>query len=531
MSSPGGVAVFVHNVKPSPGVALVMALAIAGVALVLFQTSGLGPGVTTDSVAYLSSADSFYSSGRLVMFDGTPLVRWPPGYPVALAAVRVAGVDALGAARLVNAVCFGVVIAFTGVWLLRRTASPALGVLAAVALFVSIPLLNVATLALSEIMFAVFVILYVAALDRADRSERTIDAALAGGLVALATVTRYAGLGLALGGAMVLWGLRPIRSSLARVGVFSVATLAPVLPWFARNEALGGTTRGGFLDQPLTTSGEAVALTIDAVATTLLPPALPREARIALVVVAVAVLIALLGGALRRAEGRQRSLARTAALVGVVLLGYVVFVYVCSLFGMSEISQRMFAPMYPALVAVIILGFHAAVDVGRPRSQLVLRAAAVGIAVGLVLYPAWYAWNMTRYSRSVGGGGGYNTRAWRSSELVKAVASLGPEATVVSNAPGAVYLWSGRRAQGFGARHYPPEPDGFSRGLRSLDAQLDTLGGAYVAVFDSTRVQYSYVYTQEHLSQIGPVEVVSTWSDGVLYRSVPSETAHANGAR
>jgi hypothetical protein len=521
----------VERLKSSFPAALVVVLGIAGATLVLIQTNGLGPGVTTDSVAFLSAADSFFSSGRFAMYDGTPLLQWPPGYAAALALVRTGGVDALRAAQVVNAVCFGLVIALTGIWLLRRLDSKWFAVVTAAALFVSIPLLNVATLALSEMLFTVFVILYLATLERAHRTERLADAMIAGALVALATLTRYAGLGLGIGGAIVLGGLRPNRSSVKRVAAFSVAALAPVLAWLARNYALGGVTGGSGLDEPLTTPAESIVLAIDAVATTVLPPHVPLGARVAMTAVAAALLTAVLLQAYRGGGVKQRNLARSAGVLGAVLLGYCVFWLACNFAGVSDVSQRIFAPMYPALLALLMIGVDSHYSAERRQRRWVARVAALTIATVTLLYPSWYSWNMTRYARSVGGGGGYNTRAWRSSDLIQAVAALGGDAKLISNAPGAVYLWSGRTARGFGARHYPPERDGFARGLQRFERQLKALGGAYVAVFDSSRVQYSYVYTQEQLSQVAPVQVVSTYSDGILYQTPPTESHRADGAR
>lgn len=506
--------------KSPLAVALVLLLAIGGVGLVLIATEGLGPGITTDSVAYLSAADSFFHTGQFVMYDGTPLVRWPPGFPAALAGIRITGVSALTAAQLVNAVGLGLIIALTGLWLLDRLEAKWPAILAAAALLVSIPLINLAITALSEILFSVIVIVYLIALDRSRQTLRVRDTVIAGALAAAAVLTRYVGLGLLLGGAIVTWGFRRDRQTLLRLVAFSIAGMAPVGAWFLRNRALAGTTRGGWID-PLIQPAEVITQAIDAVATTVLPPThVPLGARVAITMLTAVALGALLVYRARTGSATQRERVRQAGTVAAVVLSYFAFWLGCAFVVMVDVDQRMFAPMYPAVVVLLAIGLDSMSEGStRHRGREASRALGVAVAIGLLMYPAWYSWNTVRYHRSAGGGGAYNTQEWRSSELIRAVAALPPGANILSNAPGALYLWAGRGAREFGARQYPAEPSGFEKGLHQLANELETAGPAYVAVFDSPRVKHSYVYTKAQLSDVAAVQPVSVFSDGALYRA------------
>src|SRR5262245_63939659 len=59
---------------------------LAGVVLVLVMGARAGPGVTPDSVTYLSTAESLRADGSFRRYDGAPYVEFPPLYPLVLAA-------------------------------------------------------------------------------------------------------------------------------------------------------------------------------------------------------------------------------------------------------------------------------------------------------------------------------------------------------------------------------------------------------------------------------------------------------------
>ena len=72
-----------------------------------FSISKLGLGVSTDSVHLLFGGMNLAETGRLISFDGSPLLQWPPLYPVLLAGIRLAtGIGAFGAAHLLQATAY-----------------------------------------------------------------------------------------------------------------------------------------------------------------------------------------------------------------------------------------------------------------------------------------------------------------------------------------------------------------------------------------------------------------------------------------
>ena len=89
-------------------IAFSVVLAIVGVFLVLLATREYGPGVSSDSAFYLSSAENFANGRGFVNFEGSPLVDWPPLYPFVLGVIyKLTGTNVLQAGRYLNALFFG----------------------------------------------------------------------------------------------------------------------------------------------------------------------------------------------------------------------------------------------------------------------------------------------------------------------------------------------------------------------------------------------------------------------------------------
>ncbi len=78
--------------------------ALVGISLVWAATSKYGAGVSSDSIFYLASADSFAQGKGLLDHEGFPYILWPPLYPVLLGGLQwVTGLPALALGRLLNA--------------------------------------------------------------------------------------------------------------------------------------------------------------------------------------------------------------------------------------------------------------------------------------------------------------------------------------------------------------------------------------------------------------------------------------------
>ena len=177
------------------------------------------------------------SCGSMPAGENVPTAFRPPGYPVLLAGVHVAG-DPLPVGRWTRGRVFNALLGTLSVGLVgllalriwdRRVALVAMAVMA-----VDLPLILVGGSLMSETMFVALVLGSVLAALRSATAGRPVAwAAGAGVLVGLATLTRPTALVLAILLGVAVAGGSPRRPAAALALV--VATALTIAPWTVRN--------------------------------------------------------------------------------------------------------------------------------------------------------------------------------------------------------------------------------------------------------------------------------------------------------
>ena len=199
----------------------VIVMAVLGAAHVLVRTSTYGAALTGDAVSYLSSAENLMAGKGLQDFRGVGLLQWPPLFPLILAAVGLAGIEPLDAARLVNVTACGLIILVSGLWLRRSLRSPLLAMGAVLALSTSYPLGYFSSFIITEAIFVLFTLLALMQMETfSSRTVRWRHLVLAALFTALAALTRYAGIAVIVTGIFMLLlcreGGRPLAAGLNR---------------------------------------------------------------------------------------------------------------------------------------------------------------------------------------------------------------------------------------------------------------------------------------------------------------------------
>ena len=206
---------------------------IAG-ATVLYVTRPPAPGITGDSVFYLSGAEALATSGKLAYATQawratdslTPMTRVMPGLAVAIAAGRLAGVSAVAAARVVQALS-AFAIAFAVAWLAYSVAGPVTAALLIASVLVLPTFLYVHLYVLTEPLFLVCLITALLLMTREEPRPLALGMA-----AALATAVRYPGVALTM--TVCLWMLlRPDRftARLRRAVIAGVPTAVLLALW------------------------------------------------------------------------------------------------------------------------------------------------------------------------------------------------------------------------------------------------------------------------------------------------------------
>jgi hypothetical protein len=427
------------------GVALVGALALAaGVAVI----DGLPVGVVHDDAMYVILARSLASGEgyRFLNLPGAPAAtHFPPGYPAVLAAVSFVA-PAFPASVVVFKVLNALFLAVAAVLVARFArarvvdARWALGLGTASAL--SIPLLVLGSMVLSEPLFLALLLALLPALESfADHRGGARRALLLGAAIAGCTLVRTHGIVLLPAVVLMLAARRRWRDA----ALVSAAAAACLLPW-----QLWSAAHSGRLPAPLLGNYDSYASWWMRGFRVMGPGMVP--ATLAKTIPETLEMLAVLFSPLRAGMARTATLLALAALaitgawsmrrrLPVTLLflaGYIVIVLVWP-FNPS----RFVWGIWPLLLLVVVAGAHAAAAF---PSRLALPARAALLAA--------FAWVAVGY-------GAYELRgargAWWSS-IARAntgriapavqwtVANTRPDDVLAAEDEGAIYLYTGRRA-------------------------------------------------------------------------------------
>jgi hypothetical protein len=384
--------------RVSDGLLLLPAL-VGAVLVILLSTPSMV--VTPDSTVYIGTAESVKRGQGLTMpfVDShggfhlvndpaeftQPLLQFPPALPVVLGVGAEVG-SPMGMSRVLNALSLAVVIGVAG-WLVRAAGgSRGTAVTAQCFLIASFWFLELFTAVLTEAPFLATAAVLVALLVRmAGRPPTWPETGAVAGLLATATLFRYAGVGLVLG-VGVLGLLRARREGLGhvRTSVAAGLSIVPLGLWLGTRGSGVGNRVIAFHPSlhGIVTSG------LETVGRWVLPEVLP--ARVlqlggALVVVGVVVLVAT---HLRRARPAERLVIEVLA---VVTGGHLAMVLVSQLFldVAVTLDRRHLSLLFLMAVPMVAVVGRALWDrLGRPVAGPVVVVALFGLQLANVAFHA-----------------------------------------------------------------------------------------------------------------------------------------------
>ena len=230
--------------RPDRFTLLLAAAAVLGAGLVLLRQASYGPGMWWDAVNYITAARNLLAGHGLVDLHG-PLVGWPPLYPAMLAGGGLFGFDPYAVAGPLNAVLFGLTVLVAGWWLRRHLHSRFLWLWGCVSIALALPLAEIASEAMSEAAFILFVTLALTQIDAHLGGGGRASLLRAAAFSALTCLTRYMGASVILAVVPLLLAARVApREKLKRIVVYTLIAAAPVGLWMLRNYLLVGSTTG-----------------------------------------------------------------------------------------------------------------------------------------------------------------------------------------------------------------------------------------------------------------------------------------------
>ena len=226
-------------------IVLLAAAAALGAGLVLLRLANYGPAMWWDAVNYIAVARNVFDGDGFVGLAG-PLVSQPPLWPAMLAfGGGLFGLDPYAFAGPLNSVIFGLTVLVAGSWLRRHLHSRFLWLWGCFSIALALPLTEMASHALSESAFILFVTLALTQTAGHLRSGGRASLILAAAFGALACLTRYMGASLVLATVPMLLAARVApREKMKRIALYALIAGAPVGLWMLRNSLVDGSVSG-----------------------------------------------------------------------------------------------------------------------------------------------------------------------------------------------------------------------------------------------------------------------------------------------
>lgn len=225
-----------------------MLISLAAFALVYFPTQKNGVGISPDAIQYIGTARNLVNGHGLLAYNNTPLVSWPPLYPLLLALLGIVfKCDPLLSIGWLNSILFALIVFFSGKLAFRLTnGSTLFALLASAFILFSIPLFGVTLMAWSEPLFIFLSLLFFIYLEKYTRKEKFATLLIAAILAALATITRYVGVVLIVTGVVCIFANSRSRfkEKILPILLFSFISSIPLAAWLVRNRIISGTFTG-----------------------------------------------------------------------------------------------------------------------------------------------------------------------------------------------------------------------------------------------------------------------------------------------
>ncbi|MBC7789358.1 MAG: hypothetical protein H7Z74_05400 [Anaerolineae bacterium] len=511
-------------------------LAIVGIAsalLVLLATSKYGIAYHSDSARYVSVSKNLLAGNGFMEYTGEWYVAGGPLYPAILAAGSVFKMAPLTTARFLHAGLFAATIMIGGAWLSRFRPLPALWLLGLVLMITSAELMDLATTALTDMLFAACIVYSLSRLDSFLRDSSTRSLLLASTAASLACLTRYIGIAVLVTGVALLLVGRASKSWRLRIkeaGIFATIASLPTAVWVFRNYLLSSTTTGQRFP-PFHTFADFASSAIDVVGLWFLPAWIPRSGRLLLGAV---ILLSLCFGLVlaarnvmmkRRTQGDSspESIAiLVAASFAVLYLGLLVVLGSRSFF--SSTAARYTAPAFIPVVVALVGMMRSLFAIKSQRRTRWWPAAGYIAAAVMVVWPTRFLAGRVAYAVREGAGG-YASTKWQTSEVLRHLRAQSPRGVVFANEPNAIYFLGGVASPRWIPPHNTPEsPISSDEALEQLRDSVRKLHAEVIVRFSALGPSLaSYSYSAADLLSALQLERLAVLQDGEIYRVRQSE--------
>lgn len=503
-------------------------LAVLGMGLVYYTTSPFGPGVSGDSVRYLSVAQNLAAGLGFYDYSLAPLLAWPPLYSILLALISLLTRDVFIAGWALNIVLFGLTIYLTGHIIAQIVPTRLVYAYGCALVVLILPsVFRLHTIIAADPLFMVLCLLFFEQATAYLKSNARMHVIWMGLLAVLASLVKYPGLVLAIIGSLVVlmrtWQRGNFRPGLLQGCGFFLFSVLPLTGWvFIHNYWMNNSLFGarGYAE-PLGN----LYIAIEKLLYWFIPYSLIQRVSVygwlLLIVVAAIVLV-------QPASWKDwLRLLRTPELLPLVLFAFFYGLTLLFLVSYSEHSDFRVDRLHIAMLFPVLAFLVSAMETLRPRWNLPLHPSLLH-ALALLAFLIWtvYPLNNTRkyIARSLAQGETdnnlYNTRVLRESDLVRFLEAnpFTPGAVLYSNHEGAAWFFTRHNVLGM------PQGDRANEENLDIPAILQAYQGwppqpGYIVWFDLGFKLH--ILPPKELSPLAEITEVFKGDPGGVYRVTP----------
>ncbi|MHB8580688.1 MAG: ArnT family glycosyltransferase [Ignavibacteriaceae bacterium] len=497
---------------------LLAIIGLIGTCFIILLTSHYGIGLSPDSVYYISVARHIADGTGFVGYDGYNFVLQPPLYPLLLAAIKkIFFIDPIVSAGYLNAILFGLIVYYSGLFLLNHLKSLLLIIIGTISIMVSFVIIQISLIALSEPLFILFVLLYLYYFDKYRIKNKITYLLLFSTAVAFACLTRYVGVIIVLTGSIsiFMWVRKTFQELFRQLIIFLLITITPTGLWILRNYLLSDTFVGQRADSAYSLSQNLIFL-FNAVLKWYLPLQISEMQLfiILLIIFAVILAVMVLSNKWKKKEVKLKQLGPVLVFIlfysGIIVISSTTTAY-------DKIANRLLSPIFVPMIFMIFLILDNTLEwLSKYFHQKFVPILFFIVIIAWLRYPVTLTiYNLKDYIGQ--SGWEYSSKAWRDNTVISYLNShkkVESGYNFYSNVPEAVYILANKEAKWSPAKTMYNSPELINTNP-SLESIWQINNKAYLVWFKNEH--RNFLYNVDELKKSSIMKMVAQMKDGEIY--------------
>jgi hypothetical protein len=517
---------------------ILVILSLSGLAIVFLATQ-YGIGATPDSVVYIGAAKNITLGDGFSMNiqggDVEMVTHYAPLYSLVISLFGFFGVDPVSGARWLNVFLFGANIFLIGAIILPTLYGKGLSTVGA-SLFGSLLILTSPTLLELHLMawteplflFLGFMGLFLLGAYFQNLNWRFLI--LAAFMISLAFLTRYAGVSLVISGlvSIIIFTNQSFLNRVKSALVFFIISTLPLLLWILRNLQTGGTATSRELHfHPIGFSQLSSAVTTIS-SWILIPASVSIWIKLIPLLGLASLFIFILGKSRRLSASSGISFYQDLPPFIQLLVVFSVLYLMFLIFSISfvdantSLDSRILSPLYVSGIVVVLYLLEKFLTLVHKPTLL----KGIFVSFGLLLLTS-NLWNgSTLVVDAYRTGIGFNSLAWKNSDILREVEKIPQDVVIYSNAPEAIYFHFNRPAVSLPRKIMSTTQQvnqNFNYEMTEMKDSIDR--GRGIVIYFSALIRPTLVSDVELKEQLF-LKVLTRYRDGTIYTGLNDINSH-----